>query len=274
MPDSGGSAPGVPDGPVLSRDGGERLLDVVRIMQKLRGPDGCPWDREQTHQSLGRHLLEETHETLEAIDAGDMERLKDELGDVLLQVVFHAEMARQEGAWDVDDVAQGLVRKLIRRHPHVFGDVDVDSAAEVLVNWERIKTVEKGEVHGVDEDIPATLPALARAAKVQRRAAGSGFDWRTTEAALARVHESLDALEQDVPAEGNAQQTEEALGELLFAVAAAGRRLGVDPETALRKATGRFGERFERMKKAVERDGITLESLTDQDVLDRYRAAR
>jgi tetrapyrrole methylase family protein/MazG family protein len=273
MADSGGP-PGFPDGPVLSHDGGERLLDLVRVMQRLRGPDGCPWDREQTHQTLGRHLLEETHETLEAIDAGDMERLKDELGDVLLQVVFHAEMARQEGAWDVDDVAEGLVRKLIRRHPHVFGDVDVDSAAEVLVNWEKIKTVEKGEEHGVDEDIPATLPALARAAKVQRRAAGSGFDWRTTEAALARVHESLDALEQDVPAEGNAQQTEEALGELLFAVAAAGRRLGVDPETALRKATGRFGERFERMKKAVERDGITLESLTDQDVLDRYRAAR
>ena len=264
---------GVPDRPVLSRDGGERLLDLVRVMQRLRGPDGCPWDREQTHQSLGRHLLEETHETLEAIDAGDLARLKDELGDVLLQVVFHAEVAREEGEWDVDDVAEGLVRKLIRRHPHVFGDVDVDSAAEVLVNWEKIKTEEKGEAHGVDEDIPATLPALARAAKVQRRAAGSGFDWRTTEAALAQVHELLDALERDVPSEGNAQQTEEALGELLFAVAATGRRLGVDPETALRKATARFGDRFERVQEEAERDGITLESLNDEVLLARYRAA-
>ena len=114
-------------------------------MQRLRGPGGCPWDREQTHRSLARHLLEETHETLEAIDAGDRERLREELGDVLLQVVFHAEMALQEGTFDVDDVAEGITTKLIRRHPHVFGDLEVDSAAEVLVNWERIKTEEKGE---------------------------------------------------------------------------------------------------------------------------------
>jgi tetrapyrrole methylase family protein/MazG family protein len=239
-------------------------------MQKLRGPGGCPWDAEQTHQTLGRHLLEEAHETLEAIDAGDMERLKDELGDVLLQVVFHAEMARQDGAWDVDDVAEGLARKLIRRHPHVFGDVDVDSAAEVLVNWEKIKTQEKGEAHGVDEDIPATLPALARAAKVQRRAAGSGFDWRTTGAALARVHESLDALDEEAPSD--VPQTEEALGELLFAVAAAGRKLGVDPETALRKATARFGDRFERVRESASAEGVDLESLTDEELLARYRA--
>jgi MazG family protein len=274
MPDER-SVPGVPDGPVLSRDGGERLLDVVRVMQRLRGPGGCPWDAEQTHQTLGRHLLEESHETLEAIDAGDLERLKDELGDVLLQVVFHAEMARQEGAWDVDDVAEGLARKLIRRHPHVFGDVDVDSAAEVLVNWEKIKTQEKGAEHGVDEEIPATLPALARAAKVQRRAAGSGFDWRTTETALARVHESLGIVDEDTAAdvEHSAEQTEEALGDLLFAVAAVGRKLGVDPETALRRATARFADRFERVKETAQRDGVDLESLSDEEVLARYRTS-
>jgi tetrapyrrole methylase family protein / MazG family protein len=261
-------SPGVPEGSVLSRAGGERLLDVVRVMQRLRGPGGCPWDIEQTHQTLARHLLEETHETLEAIDAGDMDRLRDELGDLLLQVVFHAEMARQEGAWDVDDVAEGLVRKLIRRHPHVFGDVDVDSAAEVLVNWERIKTEEKGAEHGVDEDIPATLPALARAAKVQRRAAGSGFDWRTPEAALARVQEKLQQLEREAGPE--VEQTEEQLGDLLFAVAAVGRRLGVDPETALRKATTRFGDRFERIKEAAESDGVALDGLSDEELLARY----
>src|SRR5689334_17006999 len=163
---------GVPDAPPSSHDGGKRLIDLLKVMERLRGPGGCPWDAEQTHRTLGRHLLEEAHETLEAIDAENDERLQDELGDLLLQVAFHAEIARQEGSFDIDDVADGLVRKLIRRHPHVFGDASVDSAAEVLVNWERIKEQERGgEPSAVDHDIPASLPALARAAKVQRRAA-------------------------------------------------------------------------------------------------------
>ena len=128
----------VPSGPVPSSQAGARLLDLVRVMARLRAPDGCPWDREQTHASLARHLLEETHEVLDAIDADDPERLREELGDVLLQVAFHAQLAADEGAWDVDDVARGIVEKLIRRHPHVFGDVEVAGADEVLVNWERI----------------------------------------------------------------------------------------------------------------------------------------
>src|SRR2546425_8818125 len=167
-------------------------------MARLRGPGGCPWDLEQTHQSLARHLLEEAHETLEAIDEGDPGRLREELGDLLLQVVFHAEMARQEGTFDIDDVAETITAKLVRRHPHVFGDVQVDSAAEGLVNWERIKSEERGDHEG-DEEIPSTLPALARASKVQRRTAGSGFDWRTTDAALAKVREELGELESAAP---------------------------------------------------------------------------
>jgi tetrapyrrole methylase family protein/MazG family protein len=237
-------------------------------MHRLRGPGGCPWDLEQTHQSLARHLLEEAHEALEAIDAGDLEHLREELGDLLLQVMFHAEMAAQEGAFDIDDVAEGIVAKLVRRHPHVFGDVEVDSAAEVLVNWERIKQEEKGE-HAVDHEIPATLPALARAAKVQRRAAGSGFDWRTGEAALAKVREELQELE-----EAPAERAEEELGDVLFAVAALGRQLGVDPETALRKATRRFAERFERMKAHADAEGVRLESLSDDELLARFRSVR
>jgi len=245
----------IPAGPAPSGAEGERLLDLVKVMARLRGPDGCPWDREQTHQSLARHLLEETHETLEAIEAGDPDRLREE-------------MARQEGAFDIDDVAAGIVAKLIRRHPHVFGDVQVDSAAQVLVNWERIKSEEKGE-HLVDDEIPPTLPALARAAKVQRRAAGSGFDWRTSEAAMAKVREELDELERSSP-----DQAEEELGDVLFAVAALGRRLDVDPETALRKATRRFAGRFDRMKDRAESEGVELEALSDQELLDRFRAAR
>ena len=132
----------VPEGPVPSSRRGERLLDLVRVMARLRGPGGCPWDREQDHRSLARHLLEETHEALEAIDADDRDLLREELGDVLLQVVFHAQMAADDGAWDVDDVAEGIVRKLIRRHPHVFGELEVSGADEVLVNWARIKVEE------------------------------------------------------------------------------------------------------------------------------------
>ena len=265
----------VPADPIRSREGGRRLLDVVRVLQKLRGPDGCPWDREQTHRTLGRHLLEETHETLEAIDADDLDGLRDELGDVLLQVVFHAEIARQEGTWDVDDVAEGLVRKLIRRHPHVFGDTEVASAEEALVNWERIKTEEEGASRGVEDEIPASLPALARAAKVQRRAAGSGFDWRTPGAALGSVRRELDELEAEVAGgESSAERAEEELGDLLFAGAAVARKLGVDPETALRGATRRFAERFERMRSEAADEGVSLDALDDEELLARYHSAR
>jgi len=217
---------------------------------------------------LARHLLEEAHETLEAIDSGDPERLREELGDLLLQVVFHAEIARRDGAFDIDDVAEAVVAKLINRHPHVFGDVKVESANEVLVNWERIKAEEKGE-HPVDHDIPSTLPALARASKVQRRAAGTGFDWRTRQAALAKVHEELRELEDAPP-----ERAEDEMGDLLFAVAALGRRLDVDPETALRKATARFAERFDRVKAEAAAEGVSLEEMTDSELLERFRSAR
>jgi MazG family protein len=253
---------------VPSRAGGDDLLELVKVIHRLQAPDGCPWDREQTHQSLARHLLEESHEALEAIDSGDLQWLREELGDLLLQVVFHAEIARREGAFDIDDVAETVVAKLVKRHPHVFGDVHVDSAAEVLVNWERIKAEEKGE-HPVDDDIPATLPALARASKVQRRAAGSGFDWRTRGAAMAKVREEMEELENAPP-----ERAEDELGDLLFAVAALGRRLDVDPETALRKATARFAERFDRMKAEAAAAGVSLEELTDGELLDRFRSAR
>jgi len=263
-PDSASS-----EGPVPSKEGGLRLLELLRVMHRLRAPGGCPWDREQTHSSLARHLLEETHETLEAIDSGDPERLRDELGDVLLQVVFHAEVAAEEGTFDIDDVASGVVTKLIRRHPHVFGDVQVGSAAQVLVNWERIKQEEEGREHGVDDQIPATLPALARASKVQRRAAGFGFDWRTREGAMAKVREELAELE-----EAPADRLEEELGDVLFAVAALARRLSIDPETALRGATRRFGERFDRMRAEAVAAGVDLEMLSEEDLLERFRGAR
>ena len=266
----GAALPDLPDR-VPSSQEGRWLLDLVRVMARLRGPGGCPWDAEQTHASLARHLLEETHEVLAAIDDGDLASVRDELGDVLLQVVFHAQIAADEGEWDVDDVARGLVEKLIRRHPHVFGEVEVSGADEVLVNWERIKASERGgDPDGLEDDIPATLPALARASKVQRRAAGFGFDWRTREAALAKLHEELDELE----AATTPEEAEAELGDVLFAVAAVARRLGVDPESALRGTTSRFARRFETMRERASAEGVDLEALDDDALLARFRSSR
>jgi len=261
----------LPPCPAPSREGGQRVLDLLKIMHLLRSPGGCPWDLEQTHQTLARHLLEEAHETLEAIDSGDPGLLREELGDLLLQVVFHAEIAMQGGAFDIDDVAEGITAKLIRRHPHVFAGTSVDSASEVLVNWERIKTEEKG-LHPVDEEIPATLPALARASKVQRRAAGFGFDWRSRRGAIDKVREELAEVEE--AASEAEERVEDELGDLLFAAAALARTLDVDPETALRKATRRFAERFERMRDRARAEGIEMAQLSEEDLLARFRAAR
>jgi MazG family protein len=258
----------VPEGPVPSSQRGERLLDLVRVMARLRGPGGCPWDLEQTHRSLARHLLEETHEVLEAIDADDRERLREELGDVLLQIAFHSQVAADDGAWDVDDVAQGVVEKLIRRHPHVFGEVEVSGAEEVVANWERIKVEEKGEI-SIEEDIPPTLPALARASKVQRRAAGFGFDRRTKEGALARLREEVEELE----GARTPEEAEEGLGDVLFAAADVARRLGVDPESALRRTTTRFAGRVERLLARARSEGIDLASLPEDELLAYLRDA-
>jgi len=262
----------VPAGPVPSHEQGERLLDLVRVMARLRAPGGCPWDREQTHRSLARHLLEEAHETLDAIDRDDRDALRDELGDVLLQVMFHAQMAADDGAWDVDDVAEGIVAKLIRRHPHVFGDVEVSGAEEVLTNWEKIKADEKegGERPPVEDDIPPTLPALARAAKVQRRAAGWGFEWRTRESAIAALREEVDELER---AE-NPADIEEEVGDVLFATVAAARKLGVDAESALRRTITGFAGRYERFMRDVEERGLDLETMPEDEARALFRASR
>jgi tetrapyrrole methylase family protein/MazG family protein len=245
-------------------------LDLVRVMARLRGPGGCPWDHEQTHGSLGRHLLEETHETLEAIDAGDRDALRDELGDLLLQVVFHAQIAADDRVWDVDDVAEGIVAKLIRRHPHVFGDVEVSGSAEVLANWEKIKADEKGERRPVDDEIPASLPSLARAAKVQRRAAGFGFEWRTRESAMEALREEVDELDRAA----DPVNVEEEVGDVLFAVVAVARRLGVDAEGALRRSIRGFSDRYERFTALVEEHGLDLDGLSEAEVRRLFREAR
>jgi tetrapyrrole methylase family protein / MazG family protein len=255
----------VPAGPVPSAAEGRWLLDLIKVMARLRAPGGCPWDREQTHRTLARHLLEETYELLDAIDRDDADATRDELGDVLLQVVFHAQIAADEGRWDVDDVARGLVEKLVHRHPHVFGDVEVSGADEVLTNWEKLKAEEAGSRGGADEDIPVTLPALARAAKVQRRAAGWGAEWPTTSAAIQALAVETASLET-----AGSTDAEEHIGELLFAAVAAARKLGVDAESALRRATREFADRFERLMTDVEEiPGSALSEEAVRELFDR-----
>ena len=258
-------------GPVPSSRGGDGLLDLVRVQARLRAPDGCPWDREQDHRTLARHLLEETHELLEAIDADDDPAIRDELGDLLLQVTFHAQIAADDGRWDIDDVADALVAKLVHRHPHVFGGVAVDNADEVLVNLEKLKAEETDGRKAVDADIPATFPALARAAKVQRRAAGWGFTWRSREGALGKLREEVGELEDaaDDPA-----RAEEELGDVLLAVVAVSRQLGLDAESALRRATTRFADRAERTLALAAERGLDPEALGEDELLSLYLEAK
>jgi tetrapyrrole methylase family protein/MazG family protein len=269
----------VPTGPVPARRGGDRLLDLVRVVARLRAPDGCPWDRAQTHRSLRRHLLDEAYELIDAIEDGDPSRLRDELGDVLLQAVFHAQMASDESVFDIDDVAELTVEKLIRRHPHVFAEVEADTPEEVYANWERIKAAE-GEERPIDAEMPGSLPSLIAAQKVQRRAAGRGFDWAHLAGAIEKVREELAELEEAAVAhegadrEGSAKDAlEEEVGDVLFAVTALARRLGVDAETALRSTIRKFVGRFEAMEGAARAEGIRLDDLPEDELLRRFRAA-
>jgi len=216
---------------------GAALLDLVATETRLRGPDGCPWDREQTHASLARHLVEEAYEVLDAIEEGDPEHLREELGDLLLQVVFHAQLAEDAGDFDIDGVARAITEKLIRRHPHVFGDLQVASAGEVVRNWEAIKREEEGRTDPL-AGIPSALPALQLAAKLQKRAPAGGL--ASGAGSPGRVRERLDEL----AGAAGTQELEEAVGELLFEVVALARASGVEPEAALRATARRFRARF------------------------------
>lgn len=221
---------------------------LVRIMTILRGPQGCPWDKEQTHESLRRYLIEEAYETIDAIDLKDYEHLKEELGDLLLQIVFHAQIASENGYFDMQDVAADIVSKLERRHPHVFGETKVSSAREVIINWEDIKSREKKErkEESAIADVPRTLPSLLYAYKLQSKAARVGFDWEHVEGALEKISEEIEEIKQAEKGEG---QVEDEVGDLLFAVVNVARHLDVDPELALKSTCKKFERRFKFMEK-------------------------
>lgn len=221
--------------------------DLVEIVRILRSPGGCPWDAEQTHESIRRDFLEETYEVAEAIDEGSTEHLKEELGDVLLQVALHTRMEEELGNFNLNDVADGVCKKLIYRHPHVFGDVSVSGTGEVLTNWDALKRKEKHQATHTDalNSVARSLPALWRAEKVQKKAKKAGFDWPDVSGALDKLSEELTEFKAAVAENSN---VEEELGDLLFSAVNAARFVKVDPETALQKATEKFIARFRRVE--------------------------
>lgn len=237
------------------------VRDLEEIVRILRAPGGCPWDAEQTHASIRRNFLEEAYEAAEAIDEGSPEHLKEELGDVLLQVVFHARMEQEAGRFDLDDVADGVCKKLIFRHPHVFGDVSVSGTGEVLTNWEALKRQEKGQATNTDalEAVARSLPALWRAEKVQKKAKKAGFDWPDISGALDKLSEELEELKT---AAADGTNVEEELGDLLFSAVNVARFLKLDPEDALGKATDKFIARFQKVEEQAARSGAALEDMT------------
>jgi MazG family protein len=242
----------------IERQDGATLDRLVGVMRRLLGPGGCPWDQEQTYETLRKYVLEEACEVIDAIDSGNRVALREELGDLLLQVVFQAELGRREGSFAIDDVIEGIVAKLVYRHPHVFGDASghpekefasAADAAAVLRNWEKLKAREKGR-RGLLAGVPRSLPALTRAQRIGEKVARVGFDWESAEGSRAKVNEELRELDAAVVA-GGASAVEEELGDLLFALVNFSRHLNIDAEGALRRASDKFTRRFDHVEKRV-----------------------
>jgi tetrapyrrole methylase family protein / MazG family protein len=254
---------------------GERFERLVAIMHRLRAPGGCPWDGEQTHESIKPYLVEEAYEVLEAIDANDDRELCGELGDLMLQVVFHAEMASETDRFAIGDVIDAICDKLVRRHPHVFADTQVSGSEEVLRNWSKIKQQERR--HSDDSSalagVPRAMPALLRAHRIGEKASSAGFDWTRPEGVLDKLREELAELEQAVAAEGP-ERVEAELGDLLFAATSLARHLGVRSEDALGKATDRFESRFREMERRLAADGRELTALSEDKKEEAWQRAK
>jgi tetrapyrrole methylase family protein/MazG family protein/ATP diphosphatase len=254
---------------------GDAFEQLVQIMARLRAPGGCPWDREQTHASIKPYTIEEAYEVAEAIEHGDDRELCTELGDLLLQVVFHAEMARARGAFAIADVARAISDKLVRRHPHVFADVEVSGADEVLRNWSRIKAAERQ--HHEDRShlagVPRGMPALLRAQRLGEKAAHVGFDWEHAAGVLAKLREELGELEAAI-ASGNRDAAEAELGDLLYAATSLARHLGLIAEDALHRAADRFITRFRHMEAQLAAAGRDIHDTTAAEKDQLWEAAK
>ncbi|MDY3971963.1 MAG: nucleoside triphosphate pyrophosphohydrolase [Clostridia bacterium] len=241
--------------------------DLLDIMVKLRGENGCPWDKVQTHQSIKKSMIEECYEAIDALDSGDDHAFANELGDVLLQVVFHARIAEERGAFNFDDVVNEICTKLITRHTHVFGADKAVSAEEALGQWEKNKKKEKNldSYTAMLKDVPHYLPALMRSEKIQKKAGSVGFDWQETEPVYDKVNEEIAELKEAAKT-GNAERIEEEYGDLLFSVVNLGRHLKVTPEIALTKASDKFIKRFEKMEAEAVKDNLDMAQLSLEEL--------
>ena len=235
-----------------------QFATLVDIIARLRAADGCPWDRKQTHASLRESLLEECYEVLEALDEGDSGKLCDELGDLLLQVVFHTQIATEAGEFELGDVVTGINTKLIHRHPHIFGSKKVKDAEEVAVNWEALKQEERGADASLLASVPQQMPALGYSQEVQRRVAQVGFDWEDIDGVIDKLAEEVSEFKQA----DSQQEREQEFGDLLFTLANVARRLGVDSEASLREANQRFYRRFSYMEGVCRQRGVNLGELS------------
>jgi MazG family protein len=263
---------------------GKLFEELVAVQARLRAPGGCPWDREQTHSTLRTYLIEEAYEVLDAIEKGTAQELTEELGDLLLQVLFHADLARETGAFDISDVITGIHNKMVRRHPHVFGDVKADTAGEVLKNWAQLKAKEKQAASANGEasrnlassaldGIPRNLPALLEAYQMTRRAAQAGFDWERVEGVFDKLEEETAEL-QAALADSNRRAVEEEVGDLLFSVVNLARFLGLDPEVTLKISNLKFKERFQNMESNASIMGQHLSELSKEKLEQLWDAAK
>ena len=263
---------------------GTLFEDLVAVQARLRAPGGCPWDREQTHSTLRTYLIEEAYEVLDAIETGNSQDLAEELGDLLLQVLFHADLARETGAFDISEVITGIHNKMVRRHPHVFGDVKADTAGEVLKNWVQLKAKEKlaaspkgvpsqNHAPSVLDGVPRNIPALLEAYQMTRRAAQVGFDWERVEGILEKLEEETSELRAAL-LDSNRRATEEEVGDILFSAVNLARFLGLDPEVTLKYSNLKFKERFQGMESEALASGRRLSQLSKEELEQFWVAAK
>lgn len=243
------------------------INDLIRLVTVLRAPGGCPWDREQTHESIKKNFIEETYEVIEAINKKDCEGLKEELGDVLLQVALHSEMEREKGTFDFNDVANDICQKLVIRHPHVFGDLTAENGGEALKNWDDIKLKTKGMKKQSESmvKVPREFPALMRAQKIQQKAAKAGFDWDSMDGAFSKLFEEINELKNALSNE-NKQEIEDEFGDVLFSCVNISRFIGVDSEEALTGSTDKFMNRYIHVERLAEEKGINMKSASVEEL--------
>lgn len=249
-------------------EAGESIERLLEVMRKLRSPEGCPWDKEQTNESLKSDLIEEAYEVIDAIESGNLSHLEEELGDLLLQVVFHSQICSEDGHFEFHNVAKGIADKLVRRHPHVFGEVQVSDSGEVLQNWDAIKKAEKkdgGKPASIVSGIPKHLPALQKAHQIQKRAARAGFDWEHIDDVFDKLHEEIDELKEAIGRDHGPDIRAE-LGDLLFSVVNVSRFLGHNPEELLNQNIKKFVGRFQRVEEKVHATGRHFKEFTLEEL--------